>query len=206
MISRWMIATNNEGKLLEFKKFFEGKVSFESFKSIGKKSPEEPYKTFLENALEKARYASLVTNLPSIADDSGLIVDYLGGLPGVRSARFASISSGKKCQQDEENIKKLLSCMRPAKSFAQRRCRFIATIVALKSHDDPDPIVSRGVWEGLVAFEPKGEKGFGYDPIFYLPEEKKTAGQLMLHEKIEFSHRGKALKKISMELFQRFKK
>ena len=96
--------------------------------------------------------------------------------------------------------------MRAAKTFAQRRCRFIATIVALKSHDDPDPIVSRGVWEGLVAFEPKGERGFGYDPIFYLPEEKKTAAQLMLHEKIEFSHRGKALKKISMELFQRFKK
>ena len=83
VISRWMIATNNEGKLLEFEKFFEGKASLESFKSIGKKSPEEPHKTFLENALEKARYASLVTSLPSIADDSGLVVDYLGGLPGV---------------------------------------------------------------------------------------------------------------------------
>ena len=199
-----MIATNNEGKLLEFEKFFEGRVSLESFKSIGKKSPEEPHKTFLENALEKARYASLVTSLPSIADDSGLVVDYLGGLPGVRSARFASISSGKKRQQDEENIKRLLVCMRAAKTFAQRRCRFITTIVALKSHDDPDPIVSRGVWEGVVAFEPKGEGGFGYDPIFYLPEEKKTASQLLLHEKNKVSHRGKALKKISSELFLRF--
>ena len=200
-----MIATNNEGKLLEFEKFFEGKVSLESFKSIGKKSPEEPHKTFLENALEKARYACLVTSLPSIADDSGLVVDYLGGLPGVRSARFASISSGKKSQQDEENIRKLLGCMEPAKTVAQRRCRFITTIVALKSHDDPDPIFSRGVWEGVVAFEPKGKGGFGYDPIFYLPEEKKTAGQLLLHEKNECSHRGKALKKISLELFQKFK-
>ena len=154
-----MIATNNEGKFLEFEKFFEGRVSLESFKSTGKKSPEEPHKTFLENALEKARYASLVTSLPSIADDSGLVVDYLGGLPGVRSARFANNSYGKKRQQDEENIKKLLICMRLAKSFAQRRCRFITTIVALKSHDDPDPIVSRGVWEGVVAFEPKGERG-----------------------------------------------
>ena len=206
MISRWMIATNNEGKLLEFEKFFEGKVSLESFKSIGKKSPEEPHKTFLENALEKARYASLMTSLPSIADDSGLVVDYLGGLPGVRSARFAGISSGKKRQQDEENIKKLLGCMKPAKTFAQRRCRFISTIVALKSHDDPDPIVSRGVWEGVVAFEPKGERGFGYDPIFYLPKENKTAGQLLLHEKNKVSHRGKALKKISSELFLRFEK
>ncbi|MDA9688808.1 RdgB/HAM1 family non-canonical purine NTP pyrophosphatase [Betaproteobacteria bacterium] len=204
-MSKWMIATNNEGKLLEFKKFFEGKVYLESFKSIGKKSPEEPHKTFLENALEKARYASLVSRLPSIADDSGLVVDYLGGLPGVRSARFASVSSGRKRQQDEENIKKLLGCMRSAKTFAQRRCRFITMIVALKSHDDPDPIVSRGVWEGLVAFEPKGERGFGYDPIFYLPEEKKTAAQLLLHEKTEVSHRGKALKKISLELFKRFK-
>ena len=201
-----MIATNNEGKLLEFEKFFEGKALLESFKSIGKESPEEPHKTFLENALEKARHASMVTSLPSIADDSGLVVDFLGGLPGVRSARFASISSGKKCQQDEENIKKLLGCMRPAKTLAQRRCRFITTIVALKSHDDPDPIVSRGVWEGVVAFEPKGEGGFGYDPVFYLPEEKKTAGQLLLHEKNEFSHRGKALKKISSELFLRFEK
>ena len=96
--------------------------------------------------------------------------------------------------------------MRPAKTFTQRRCRFITTIVALKSHDDPDPIVSRGVWEGVVAFEPKGEGGFGYDPIFYLPEEKKTAGQLLLHEKNEVSHRGKALKKISSELFLRFEK
>ena len=206
MIFRWMIATNNEGKLLEFEKFFEGKVSLESFKSIGKKSPEEPHKTFLENALEKARYASLVSNLPSIGDDSGLVVDYLGGLPGVRSARFATISSRKKCQQDEENIKKLLGCMRSAKTFSQRSCRFIATIVALKSYDDPDPIVSRGVWEGVVAFEPKGERGFGYDPIFYLPEEKKTAGQLSLHEKNVVSHRGKALKKISSELFLRFEK
>ena len=93
----------------------------------------------------------------------------------MRSARFANIYSGKKCQQDKENIKKLLGCMRLAKTFAQRRCRFIATIVALRSHDDPDPIVSRGVWEGVVAFEPKGERGFGYDPIFYLPQEKKTA-------------------------------
>ena len=206
MISRWMIATNNEGKLLEFEKFFEGRVSLESFKSIGKKSPEEPHKTFLENALEKARYASLVTGLPSIADDSGLVVDYLGGLPGVRSARFASISSGKKRQQDEENIKRLLVCMRAAKTFVQRRCRFVTTIVALKSHDDPDPIVSRGVWEGVVAFEPEGERGFGYDPIFYLPQEKKTAAQLLLHEKNEVSHRGKALKKISSELFLRFEK
>jgi len=148
----------------------------------------------------------LVTNLPSIADDSGLVVDYLGGLPGVRSARFAGISSGKKRQQDEENIKKLLRCMKPAKTFAQRRCRFIATIVALKSHDDPDPIVSRGVWEGVVAFEPKGERGFGYDPIFYLPKENKTAGQLLLHEKNKVSHRGKALKKISSELFLGFEK
>ena len=201
-----MIATNNEGKLLEFEKFFEGRVSLESFKSIGKKSPEEPHKTFLENALEKARYASLVTSLPSIADDSGLVVDYLGGLPGVRSARFASISSGKERQHDEENIKRLLVCMRAAKNFAQRRCRFVTTIVALKSHDDPDPIVSRGVWEGVVAFEPKGERGFGYDPIFYLPQEKKTAAQLLLHEKNEVSHRGKALKKISSELFLRFEK
>ena len=201
-----MIATNNKGKLLEFEKFFEGRVSLESFISIGKKSPEEPHKTFLENALEKARYASLVTSLPSIADDSGLVVDYLGGLPGVRSARFASISSGKERQQDEENIKRLLVCMRAAKNFAQRRCRFVTTIVALKSHDDPDPIVSRGVWEGVVAFEPKGERGFGYDPIFYLPQEKKTAAQLLLHEKNEVSHRGKALKKISSELFLRFEK
>ncbi|MDA9719019.1 RdgB/HAM1 family non-canonical purine NTP pyrophosphatase [Betaproteobacteria bacterium] len=201
-----MLASNNEGKLLEFEKFFEGKASLESFKSIGRKSPKEPHETFLENALEKARYASLVTGLPSIADDSGLIVDFLGGLPGVRSARFASISSGNKSQQDEENIKKLLVCMRPAKTFAQRRCRFITTIVALKSHDDPDPIVSRGIWEGVVAFEPKGERGFGYDPIFYLPEEKKTAAQLLLHEKNQVSHRGKALKQISSELFQRFQK
>ena len=78
--------------------------------------------------------------------------------------------------------------------------------MALRSHDDPDPIVSRGVWEGVVAFEPEGERGFGYDPIFYLPEVKKTAGQLLLHEKNEFSHRGKALKKISSELFLRFEK
>ncbi len=206
MISRWMIATNNKGKLLEFEKFFEGRVTLESFKSIGRKSPEEPHKTFLENALEKARYASMVTSLPSIADDSGLVVDYLGGLPGVRSARFASISSGKERQQDKENIKKLLACMRAAKTSEQRRCRFITTIVALKSHDDPDPIVSRGVWEGVIAFEPKGERGFGYDPIFYLPQEKKTAGQLFLHEKNEVSHRGKALKKICSELFLRFEK
>ena len=94
--------------------------------------------------------------------------------------------------------------MSSAKTFAQRRCRFITMIVALKTHDDPDPIISRGVWEGVVAFEPKGEGGFGYDPVFYLPEKKKTASQLMLEDKIKVSHRGKALKKISLELFKRF--
>ena len=205
MTSRWMVATNNEGKLLEFESFFEGKVVLESFKSFEKQSPAEPYETFLENALEKARYASLVSKLPSIADDSGLVVDYLRGLPGVRSARFADISSEKKIQQDEANVRKLLSCMSSAKDLSHRRCRFVTTIVAIKSHDDPDPLISRGVWEGLVAFEPRGKEGFGYDPIFYVSEKKRTAAQLSLSEKTVLSHRGKALKKISFELFKKFK-
>ena len=96
--------------------------------------------------------------------------------------------------------------MAAAKAVNQRRCRFVTTIVALKSHDDPDPLISRGVWEGVVAFEPKGKKGFGYDPIFYIPREKKTAAQLSLREKTKVSHRGRALKKISLELFRKFEK
>ena len=199
-----MIATNNTGKLAEFENFFGDNFSLESFKSHNVDSPEEPHKTFIENALVKARYASSISNLPAIADDSGLVVDYLDGKPGVTSSRFATTTGEEKHQQTEENIKKLLFCMSSAKKISQRCCKFVTTIVALQNPDDPDPLVSRGVWEGLVAFEPIGEKGFGYDSVFYLPKEKKTAAQLLLFEKMKLSHRGKALQKIQSDLFCKF--
>ena len=202
MISKWILASNNPGKVKEFNRFFRNYLEFEIIGSKGIQSPQEPHKTFVENAIEKARHTAKISGSPTIADDSGLIVDFLSGRPGVRSARFASSSNSIKVDQDKQNIELLLDLMAAAREESQRGCRFVCVIVALRWVDDPDPIISHGVWEGRITFEPKGTEGFGYDPIFYDPKIKKTAGQISLAKKNELSHRAKALKKISKVLMR----
>lgn len=146
--------------------------------------------TFIENAIIKARHAAKETGLPAIADDSGLEVDYLNGQPGIYSARYAGESAS-----DQDNIKKLLAAMNGVPE-AQRTARFHCVLVMMGHENDPTPIVCHGTWEGRILTAPKGENGFGYDPVFFVPEEHCASAELSPEQKKQRSHRGQALQKL----------
>ncbi|GAB4255958.1 MAG: XTP/dITP diphosphatase [Methylomicrobium sp.] len=148
---------------------------------------EETGRTFVENALLKARNASACAGLPALADDSGLVVDALRGAPGVYSARYAGQGAS-----DRDNIDKLLQELSGV-PFEQRTARFICLIVFIKHADDPCPIITQGVWEGRILEQPTGESGFGYDPVFWVPEYDCSSAQLAPEVKNAISHRGQAL-------------
>lgn len=133
-----------------------------------------------------------------MADDSGLIVSALNGKPGVRSARFAM--SKLRSNQDLENNKKLLKLMSSIKDLNKRNAVFVSVVVFVKSPIDPLPIIAHGYWHGLIQFEAKGSNGFGYDPIFYCTRSKKTAAEMLIFEKMQISHRAKAIKKMDLLL------
>jgi len=152
--------------------------------------------TFVENALLKARNAAAQSGLPAIADDSGIMVDALGGAPGVWSARYAGEGA---C--DLENLDKLLQAMAQVPA-GQRSARFVCVMVFLRSADDPCPLITHGVWEGAIALQPAGDGGFGYDPVFWLAGLQCTAAQLTAEEKNALSHRGRAAKLLAAMLGQ----
>lgn len=158
---------------------------------LGVSETDEPFTTFVENALEKARHASRHTGLPALADDSGLCVDCLGGAPGVYSARYAGLQTGQK--SDTANNQHLL---RVLEGETDRAASYVAVLVYVRSADDPRPIVAEGVWRGSIAKEPAGENGFGYDPYFFLPDLGMTAAELPAEEKNRHSHRARALQKL----------
>jgi len=149
--------------------------------------------TFVENAIIKARHACEITGRPSIADDSGIEVDYLLGKPGIYSARFAGESA-----TDQQNLKKLLTELKGV-AVEQRTARYQCIIVYMKHSLDPTPIICQASWEGLILNSSQGDQGFGYDPIFYCPVSQKTAAQMSAEEKARVSHRGKALKAFEIE-------
>lgn len=151
---------------------------------------EEPHPTFVENALAKARHASFHTGLPALADDSGLCVDALGGLPGVRSARFAPLINGPRARQDAANNALLLEQMN---GEANRAGRFVSVVVALRHAADPEPLIVQGQLLGQIGHAPHGHEGFGYDPLFVLPDGL-TLAQCDAQEKNRISHRGQALR------------
>lgn len=155
---------------------------------------EETGGTFVENALLKARNAALQAGLPAIADDSGLIVDALHGAPGVYSARYAGVGAS-----DQDNMHKLLAALAEVPD-SQRRARFVCIIVLLRSADDPCPVIAEGVWEGQIAHAPLGGQGFGYDPVFWLPDQHCSAAQLPPELKNAQSHRGQALRQLLARL------
>ncbi len=146
--------------------------------------------TFVENALIKARHASAVTGLPAIADDSGLIIDALNGAPGLISAHYAGVHGDA-----NGNIKKVLSELDGVPP-PQRSARFYSLIVMLKHAEDPQPLIAEGIWEGQILEAPRGENGFGYDPIFFVPEHQCSAAELPAEIKNHISHRGRALLKL----------
>jgi len=177
-----VLASNNAGKVKEFNALLSP-LGIEVIPQglLGIPSCEEPFPSFVENAITKARHASKLSGLPALADDSGICVDALNGLPGVLSARFA-LSDQKKDPSDEDNnallIKQLMG-------VNQRSAHFTCTLVYLESADDPEPLIAVGKWHGQIIDSPKGVSGFGYDPLFLIPELGKTAAELSPEEKIK---------------------
>ncbi|WP_241618681.1 RdgB/HAM1 family non-canonical purine NTP pyrophosphatase [Rosenbergiella epipactidis] len=186
-----VLATGNAGKVSELAELLRDfGLTITAQTELGVGSVEETGLTFIENALIKARHAARVTGLPAIADDSGLAVDALQGAPGIYSARYAGETAS-----DTDNLNKLLMAMQDVPD-AQRQAAFHCVLVYLAHADDPTPIVCYGRWPGMIAREPSGQGGFGYDPIFYLPEQQKSAAEMSKAEKSAHSHRGQALQQL----------
>ena len=187
-MKKLVIASNNPGKLREFQ-FLLQPLGIEVLTQaqLGIAEAEEPHVTFIENALAKARHVSRLSGLPALADDSGICVEALGGAPGVQSARFG----GDNPKSDQRNNEKLLQDMQ---GVADRRAHYYCVLVLLHHADDPQPLIAEGEWHGEIAHQERGDGGFGYDPLFWLPELGKMSAELEREQKHAISHRGKALK------------
>lgn len=186
---RVVLASNNRGKLREVGQILAGlrlTVVPQGELAVGEVA--ETGTTFVENAIIKARHAARVTGLAAIADDSGLVVDALDGQPGVWSARYAGAGAS-----DQANSEKLLAEL-DARAAAPRSARFLCVMVYMRHAGDPVPVIAEGAWEGLIAGQPAGDNGFGYDPVFWVPEQGCTAAQLAAEQKNRLSHRGQALR------------
>lgn len=183
-----VLASNNAGKLAELQELF-GTLGLTLVRQseLGVGEAEEPFRTFVENALAKARHASAATGLPAIADDAGLCVDAFGGLPGVDTAYYATQFGYAK--GDANNVKALLEQLR---GESNRRAALVSTLVALRHAEDPEPLVAVGRAVGEITTEPVGEHGFGFDPVMFLPQFGKTFAQLPPEVKNAHSHRGQA--------------
>jgi XTP/dITP diphosphohydrolase len=194
-----VLASGNPGKLREFDRLLAPLgVSVVSQQSLGVASVPEPYFTFLENALVKARHACEQTGLPALADDSGICVPALDGAPGVYSARYASPESG--VDQDLLNNQELV---RHLQGVDDRRAFYVAVLVLVSHAKDPLPIVAQGIWQGEVIDKPAGDHGFGYDPHFFLPQLGLTVAQLSPEQKNEISHRAIATRLLLTALRER---
>ena len=192
---RIVLASNNAGKVREINQLLaEQKIQVVPQKEFDIPEAEETGLTFVENAILKARHASKLSGLPAIADDSGIEVDALKGAPGIYSARFA----GPGCN-DQDNNKKLLEDLKDTPE-QERTARFQCVMVYMRHAEDPTPIICQGTWEGRILQLPQGENGFGYDPLFLVPDEQCTSAELSPERKNQLSHRGQALRKLLTEL------
>ena len=190
-----VLASDNAGKLRELRALLaEVGLALVSQGALGVSAAVETGATFVENALLKARHAARESGRAALADDSGLEVDWLHGAPGVHSARFAGEGA-----DDARNNLKLLALLRDVPA-AQRSGRFRCVLVYLESAADPAPLICEGVWEGRILERPRGAHGFGYDPLFLIPELGRTAAELMVAEKNALSHRGRALRALLPKL------
>lgn len=187
-MNKLVIASNNPGKLREFERLLAPLgIEVLTQAQLGISEAEEPHCTFVENALAKARHVSRASGLPALADDSGICVEALGGAPGVQSARYA----GDNPKSDRRNNDKLLQDMQ---GVTDLRAHYYCVLVLVRHADDPQPIIAEGEWHGEIAHEERGDGGFGYDPMFWLPEQGKMSAELSHDEKAQLSHRAKALK------------
>jgi XTP/dITP diphosphohydrolase len=191
---QFVLASGNAGKLREFSQMLAEKhIEVLPQSAFNVSEAEETGLTFVENAILKARHACEATGLAALSDDSGLEVDALKGAPGIYSARYAGVGAG-----DEANIDKLLQAL-AGKPETDRTGRYQCVLVYMRHALDPTPLICQASWEGQILTERRGEGGFGYDPIFYIPELQCSVAQLSPAEKQQHSHRGKAMR----EFFQR---
>ena len=188
MLKKVVLASSNQGKLREIQQLL-APLNWQllSQSQLTIEDAEETGLSFVENALIKARHASTLAGLPALADDSGLEVDALGGKPGIYSSRFAGPDA-----TDQDNMTALLQAMIGV-SETQRTARFHCVIVYLRHSQDPTPLIAQGVWEGRILENPRGNNGFGYDPVFFSPHHGRSAAQLTPEEKNSSSHRARAL-------------
>ncbi len=185
-MNRLVLASGNPGKIREIANLV-APLGIEVIPqaALGIDEAEEPHDTFVENALAKARHAARLSGLPALADDSGICVDALGGAPGVQSARY-----GGEPKSDVRNNDKLLAAL---ESATDRRAHFCCVLVLMRHGADPQPLIAEGEWHGEILRAPRGEGGFGYDPLFLVPDLGLTGAELPLERKNALSHRGRAL-------------
>jgi len=186
-----VLASNNSGKVKEINELLDG-TRFQIFpqSDFDVLEAEETGLTFVENALLKARNAARYSHHPVIADDSGIEVLALEGRPGIYSARYAGVGAS-----DEDNLNKLIEDITPL-SETDRKIRFVCVMVFLKHAEDPTPIISQGIWDGVAITNPRGQNGFGYDPMFFVPTHDCTSAELSPEIKNQLSHRGQALRQL----------
>lgn len=191
MNQRIVLASNNPGKVREIGQLLaDWHIDVLPQNNFDVPEAEETGLTFVENAILKARNAAHHTGLPAIADDSGIEVDALNGAPGIYSARFAGAGAS-----DEENLQKLLLDLKDVPE-EKRAARFQCLMVYMRHENDPTPLICQGTWEGRILFEPTGSSGFGYDPVFYVPEHNCASAELAPEVKNKLSHRGQALRQL----------
>lgn len=187
-----VLASNNAKKLKELREIL-APLGWELVPQgeLGVPEAEEPHCTFVENALAKARHAAALTGLPALADDSGVCIDALGGAPGVQSARYAG-----EPKSDARNNDKLLAELGKLAGKDSRRGHYYCVLVFVRAADDPQPIIAEGEWHGEVLEAPRGDGGFGYDPLFLIPELGQSVAEIAAAEKNRRSHRGQALARL----------
>lgn len=202
MSSAWVLASGNAGKLREFRHLLEPlAIDIQPQGELGVTDAEETGLSFIENAILKARHAAAATGRPALADDSGLEVDALNGEPGIYSARYALRAGGEK--SDAANIERLLREL-DGVATEQRSARFQCVLTVMRHATDPTPLIVQRSWEGRILETPSGSDGFGYDPVFFVPELGKTAAELDKATKNKVSHRGQALDALLPLLRDRF--
>ena len=184
--SELVLASNNKGKLAELQAMLGDSITVRPQSDFTDIEAEETGLTFVENALIKARHAARISGLPALADDSGLAVDALGGAPGIYSARYAGGGG------DAANNAKLLEALKDVPD-AERGAQFICALALLRHAEDPIPVICEGAWQGRILHAPSGEHGFGYDPLFWVPERDCSSAELSPQEKNQLSHRARAM-------------
>ena len=191
-----ILASGNQGKLQELQNILSDfAIELIPQPNTPEYEVEETGTTFIENAIIKARHACALSGLPAIADDSGLVIEALNGEPGVKTARYAGVGCSS-----QDNMDLILKKLKPFDDKQQRKATFVCALVYMRSEKDPLPIIAVGQWHGAITREKHGEKGFGYDPVFWDFKHKMTAAQMPKELKTKLSHRGQACKKLKQLL------